>query len=273
MVKSLSNLESKLLMQLSWDKKKVARLADIVRILKCSREYAYKIASVLCDKEWFERIGRGKYLLIPLEGGPGRVPDMNPYLAGRLLTGPYYFSYATANNYHGFSTQMYNTMFIVVLTQRRPFEFKNAYMKFITISKRKFFGFEKVKVMSEEVFMAEKEKTIIDSIDKPHYAGGIPEILQVLDKAKIKIDLGKVIDYAIRMHTAPLLQRLGFLFEFVKIKLPSKLEIKLIKKLGKNNVLLGNGKQWSSKGKIDNKWRVIQNIPFNILQESLKGVV
>lgn len=273
MAKSLSKIESKLLVQLSWDKKKVANITDITSVLKCSREYAYKIASVLCDKEWFERIGRGKYLLIPLEGGPARVPDMNPYLAGKVLRCPYYFSYATANSYYGFSTQMYNTMFIAVLIQRRSFEFKNAYIKFITISKRKFFGFEKVRVMGEEVFMADKEKAIIDSIDKPHYVGGIPEILQVLDRAKIRIDLGKTIDYAMRMYTAPLLQRLGFLFEFVKIKLPSELEKKLAINSGKNNVLLGNGKQWGEEGKINDKWRIIQNIPFNILQESLKGVV
>lgn len=273
MVKPLSKVESKLLMHLSWDKKKVADIADVVRILKCSPGYAYKITSILCDKEWFERIGRGKYLLIPLEGGPGRVPDMNPFLAGRVLNAPYYFSYATANSYYGFSTQMYNTMFIVTLIQRCPFEFKNAYIKFITISKRKFFGFGKAKVIGEEVFMAEREKAIIDSIDKPHYAGGIPEILQVLDRAKAKIALEKIIDYAMRMHTAPLLQRLGFLFEFVKIALPSKLERELIKNLGKNKTPLGNCKQWGSKGKINNKWRIIQNIPLNILQESLKGVV
>lgn len=273
MVKSLSKIESKLLTQLSWDKKKVAEMADIVRILKCSRGYAYKIASVLCDKEWFERIGRGKYLLIPLEGGPGRVPDMNPYLAGRVLRCPYYFSYATANSYYGFSTQIYNTMFIAVLIQRRSFEFKNAYIKFVTISKRKFFGFEKAKVMGEEIFVAEKEKTIIDSIDKPRYVGGILEILQVLDRAKNSIELGKIVDYAIRMHTTPLLQRLGFLFEFVKIKLPSELERKLAINLGKNNVLLGNGKQWGEKGKINEKWRIIQNIPFTILRENLKGIV
>ena len=47
---TLSAQESKPLLKLAWEKKRLLRLDEIARVLKVSRDHAYKIASVLCDK-------------------------------------------------------------------------------------------------------------------------------------------------------------------------------------------------------------------------------
>src|SRR3989338_4221266 len=160
---TLSAQESKLLMKLAWEKKRLVKLDEVVRILRVSRDHAYKIASVLCDKKWLERLKSGNYQVIPLEGGPKRVSEMNPYVIGQLLGEPYFFSYATANTHYGFSAQVYTTLFVALKRQRRPLSLKGANIQFVTLSRSKFFGFHQVEVMGEKIQMAESEKGLLDS--------------------------------------------------------------------------------------------------------------
>src|SRR3989338_3419066 len=160
---TLSAQESKLLLKLAWEKKRLVKLDEIVRILKVSRDHAYKIASVLCDKRWLERLKSGSYQIIPLEGGPRRVSEMNPYVIGQLLDEPYFFSYATANTHYGFSSQVYTTLFVALKKQRRMLSLKGVDIQFVSLSASKFFGFGEVEVMGERVQMAEPEKGLLDS--------------------------------------------------------------------------------------------------------------
>ena len=62
---TLSAQESKLFFKLGWEKKRLVRLTEIVRILKVSRDHACKIASILCEKKWLERLKSG----LPAAGG------------------------------------------------------------------------------------------------------------------------------------------------------------------------------------------------------------
>jgi len=265
---TLSAQESKLLMKLAWDKKRVVKLDEIVRILKVSREHAYKIASVLCDKKWLERLKSGSYQIIPLEGGPRRVSEMNPYVIGELLDESYFFSYATANTHYGFSAQVYTTLFVVLKRQRRDIALKGVNIQFVALSKAKFFGFEETAVMGEKIQMAEPEKALLDSLDKPQYAGGIEEVCTIFDRAKGKIDPGKLVNYAFRFGTVSLLQRLGFLVDFLKLNMPKEIRNKLLDEVKEKAqpIPLASPARFGRKGKIAEDWLIIQNVSERLLQ-------
>lgn len=226
--------ESNLLMKLAWEKKRLLKLDGIVRILKVSREHAYKIASVLCDKKWLARLKSGSYQVIPLEGGPKRVSEMNPYIIGELLGEPYFFSYATANTHYGFSAQVDTTLFVAIKRQRRMLSLKGVNIQFVSLSESKFFGFGEAEVMGEKFKMAEPDKALLDSLDKPQYTSGLEEVCTVFDRAKGKIDSGKLVDYALRFETISLFQRLGFLIDFLKLPIQNKIRRKLSDQVKEN---------------------------------------
>lgn len=264
---TLSAQESKLILKLAWEKKRLVKLDEIVRILKVSRNHAYKIASVLCDKGWLERLKSGSYQIIPLEGGPKRVSEMNPYVIGQLLNEPYFFSYATANTHYGFSSQVYTTLFVALKRQRRMISLKGVTIQFVSLSGSKFFAFGDIEVMGERVQMAEPEKVLLDSLDKPQYAGGIEEVSLVLEKAKVKIDPGKLVEYAFRFHTTSLLQRLGFFIDLLRIPVSDKLRKKLSTESQKGQPIpLATSDRFGRKGKLWPEWKIIQNVPTNLLR-------
>lgn len=266
---SLSAKESKLLLELAWEKKRLVSLPEIVRVLKVSRNHAYKLASVLCKKKWLERLKSGSYQVIPMEGGPKRVTERNPYVIGCLLEKPYFFSYATANTHYGFSTQVYSTLFVALKGRHRPISIRSAKIQFVTLSESKFFGFMEVEVMGEKVKMAEKEKALLDSLDKPQYAGGIEDVFSAFNRAKEKISYEKIVDYAIHFETTTLIQRLGFMADFLKIPISRKHRKRLLNKAQQGQVIpLATSGRFAREGELFKEWNIIQNIPGDILRSN-----
>ncbi|MBI2094790.1 MAG: hypothetical protein HYT89_01305 [Candidatus Omnitrophica bacterium] len=266
---SLSTKESKLLLKLAWEKKRLVNLPEIVRILKISKNHAYKLASVLCKKKWLERLTSGSYQVIPMEGGPKRVTEMNPYVIGHLLKKPYFFSYATANTHYGFSAQVYGTLFVALKGRHRPLSIRSTTIQFVTLSESKFFGFTEVEAMGEKVKMAEKEKALLDCLDKPQYAGGIEEVFSAFNRAKGKIDYQKLIEYTIRFETTALIQRLGFMVDFLKAPIPRKLRQRLLSKAQERQVIpLAASGRFGREGNLFKEWNIIQNIPGDILRSN-----
>jgi len=255
MVRTLSKNEAKVILEMEWQKSKYTTIKDVMSMLNCSYDNAKNIIQRLVKKNWLESTSKGKYFLISANSGTEGIPPTNPLLIGSLLIVPYYFSYSTANSFYGFTTQIPSTVYIATIKSRRNTTIHNTYYHFVKLSKYKFFGFDKVKVFDADVFMAEKEKAIVDSIDKIKYAGGIFEVIEILRNGINKINIDKTLDYASRMGSSSLIQRLGFLLESLGIKFDSK---KLLDHTGKTVTFLDP--MGEKKGKYNAKWSIIQNV-------------
>ena len=199
-VRTLSDLESKLVMELEWQEKKLVTLQDMIDILDCSYAHARKLAHQLERKRWLDRLEPGKYQFIPANRGSEAVPDMNPLLAGSVLIAPYYYSYATANHFYGFTPQVPATVYIATTKTKRPTEIRG-------------------------------------------------------------VDLEKLADYALRMESKALVQRLGYLLETLGNSLPPGLEDRLLSGIGKSKTYLGPASRWGTGGDYDPKWQVVVNVP------------
>ena len=268
--RTLSGNEAKLVLQLEWKNEWFLDVATIQKLLKSSKSYAYYIAHSLVKKGWLEPIGGGCYLLIEAKRGYRQLaPRMSPYVITRVLNQPYYIAYFSAAHYHHLTTQLPHVFQIAVQRQRRPLSFKNVLVKFITLKKKKFFGYEKVKIDNEIVTVSDLEKTLLDSLDRPDLVGGIEAVARFLIISVPRINFEKLLIYAINLDNRALAVRLGYLLETLKLKnIPSKVITELVKYVGRDKTPLGEVPRWGKRGTLNTQWKVIENVPFeNLLSE------
>jgi predicted transcriptional regulator of viral defense system len=265
--RSLSPLESRLILRLEWDKQAVVTAEDVGDILHVSPDHARQILHRLARDRWLSQIRPGKYELIPAERGEYAFDDPNPLFIGSVLVEPYYFSYATAAFFHGLTTQAALTVFIAT-TQPRPRRMlvrKKEY-RLVFQPAHKFFGWKLVNAYGSQVNMAEPEKTLLDSLDRPRYVGDIPEVATMLWRGKSNLDWDRLADYAVRFNSQALIQRLGYLLDQLDLRVADNIRGKLLAELGgKNKCYLGQPRKWGVGGEYSSTWQVVNNIPRHIL--------
>jgi predicted transcriptional regulator of viral defense system len=263
-IRKLSPEEARLVAKWEAEKKTVIRAIDVQSALHCSLGYAYFLLHNLERKRWLERIGRGVYQFVPAAYGyPEKIPPANALVVGAAFVEPYYFSYYTSNSHYGFTTQMPFTLFIATMKKKPNVEWQSVIFKFVTLSKHKFFGYRLERVFDAEVFMAEPEKSLVDSFDKPHYAGGIEQLARITWRGLAEVDQNKLAEYAVRMKSHALVQRLGFIIDFLARErlvkpLPSGLRNLLQDSVGKTPIYLDPRKPKT--GSFYKEWRVVCNL-------------
>ena len=215
MAKNLSKNEYELMSELALRRVKSITLSEASTLFNISRENLKIIFHRLEKKRWLERIERGKYLVVPLEGKYGW--SEHPFLAVSRMVKEYYISYRTALAHYGLTEQLPHYVYVATLDRKnkREKEFQNYVFRFIKINKRKFFGFKTEKIEGEETRVAEIEKAIVDCLDNERYAGTIIETAKSLSSSRVNINKAKI--YAIRMKNASLVRRLGYLLDTLNL--------------------------------------------------------
>jgi predicted transcriptional regulator of viral defense system len=262
-IRKLSPEEAGLVAKWEAEKKTVIRAIDVQSALHCSLDYAYFLLHNLERKKWLERINTGMYQFVPAAYGyPEKIPPANALVVGAAFVKPYYFSYYTSNSHYGFTTQMPFTLFIATTKKKPHVEWQGVTFKFVTLSKHKFFGYRLERVFDAEVYMAEPEKSLVDSFDKPRYAGGIEQLARITWRGFTTADQSKLVEYAIRMKSHALVQRLGFVIDFLVREglmksLSSDIRKLLLSNVGKAPIYLDPRKPKT--GSFSNEWRIVCN--------------
>ncbi|MBC8508190.1 MAG: hypothetical protein H8D34_25295 [Chloroflexi bacterium] len=263
MPRPLSPLESRLVLHLEWEKQPVVTIEETMTILDCSYEHARKILHQLAQNRWLARITPGTYELIPAERGEHAFPDTNPLFIGSTLVEPYYFSFATAAFFHGLSTQAAATVYIATTVRKgqRLLTVRGKSYRLVLQPENKFFGATEVDAYGSRVTMAEPEKTFVDALDRPEYAGDVPEIAAMLWRGQRQFDWVRLVDYALRVESQALVQRLGYLADLLDISLETTIRDRLLASIGKSTPYLGRISLWGTGGDYDAVWHVMDNVP------------
>jgi predicted transcriptional regulator of viral defense system len=203
-----------------------------------------------------ERIEKGKYLIIPLGAEKGKY-TLHEFVIGSLLVEPYSIAYWSALNYYGLTEQIPTTVFIQTITRKFNFnpEVFGVQYKIVKIKEPKYFGIRKEWIEETQINITDKEKTIIDCLDLPQYAGGIIEVAKALKNNTF--DNKKLSSYAQRIGNSGIIRRLGYLCEFLNIKIN-------LPKLNTRNYLLLDPTM-PEEGPKSAKWRLIINLDEKIL--------
>lgn len=272
----LTAVESDLLSHIVASKCSLVDSKKVQAFLNVEAGYASKILERLGQKGYLERIIRGRYLFIPLEYGyEERYPPMNSLVVGSVLTTPYYYGYQTANNYHEFTSQFSPKTYICTVKPRRSFRWRNISYKFATLVDNKFFGFTEVESDGCKIFVAEPEKAVLDSLDKPNYCGGVSQVVYVVYNAlNSGIDRDRLLSYANKMGSNSVLQRLGYMVELlserdlIKIREDFLDTIKNLIPEDASYAYLGPISSHGREGPSESKWKIILNVDeVNALSE------
>ena len=231
---------------------------DALKISNLSTKSLQKVLYRLQQSGAIERIEKGKYLIIPLGAEKGKY-TLHEFVIGSLLVEPYTIAYWSALNYYGLTEQIPTTVFIQTITRKfntNPEVFGVQY-KIVKIKKEKMFGIRKEWIEETQITITDKEKTMIDCLDKPQYCGGIIEVTKALKNNKF--DRKKLKNYAQRIGNSGVLRRLGYLCELLNIK------IKLPKLNTRNYLLLDS--TMPEKDTKNARWRLIINLDEKVLGE------
>ncbi len=169
----------------------------------------------LQTKGWIRRIRRGRFAVIPLSSGDNRTPQLHEFIVAMELVSPAAIAYWSALNHHGMTEQLPRTVFVATdhPVRRPPGEVFGVSYKVISLRPEKFFGIIKDWIDEMPFTVTDREKTIIDGLDIPQYAGGVEEIVKALATGWAKLDESKLRKYAGKIGNSAVAKRLGFLME------------------------------------------------------------
>jgi predicted transcriptional regulator of viral defense system len=259
--KNVSFQATKLLDKLIETKQLCFGIDTAYRLLPDSNTDAVKrLLSDMTKRGLLMRVKEGLYYIIPFEQDPETfMPDwhlLSQYLVGDTS---YYIGYFSALQIHSLTTQPNLKEQIVVNKQIKPsmLMVKGIPFQFIYHNEKHFFGNKKTWIDSfNKVQCSDLEKTIVDCLFKPQYAGGITEIAKAIHKSKDKIDYPNLLQYAKQFNSQAVIKRLGFLLELLEIKHPV---IGEFKKLKTNSFVLLEP-SYPKVGKTISRWSIQQNL-------------
>ena len=213
--------ETKLLFSLEMKKMSVFTFDDARNILEGTDSAAWNVIEGLKKKKRLQEIENGKYLLIPARAGPEGYWSEDPWLIVPRLIGEYYVGFWTAMNFWDMTEQIPYTVFVVTPKRKknRILKFGNQKFQFVTISKKKFFGYVEHRIGKNNHFnISSKEKTVVDGLTHPEYCGGIVEVTKTMWNIRKEVDWDEIYQLTKKIGINVVLRRLGYLLTILDIE-------------------------------------------------------
>ncbi|MEL6539698.1 MAG: transcriptional regulator [Bacteroidota bacterium] len=228
-----------------------------------------KIMSRMAQKGLLMRLKKGLYHVIPYEQTAHSFMPNWHLLANILVQNQkHYIAYHAAMQIHGLSTQPALREYIVVDNPIRPstLHVKEIPFQFVYHNTAHFFGYSPVWINAfNQVPCSDLEKTFIDALFRPNYAGGIVEIARALHLAKERLDMVKLLTYSQQFGSQAVIKRLGFLLELLEINAHTA---KLLQQTTTPSFVVLDP-EVPAIGKRNSYWRIQQNITPETIQSAL----
>lgn len=202
---------------------------EVFTLIKTTKKYARTLLSRMQKKKYIYRIERGKYSLYD-----------DPLIFSSHLTKTSYLSLWTALRYHNLTQQQPQNVFVMVKSPKRKIKLPNTAINFIVT--KQLWGYKKERYRDFDIFMAEPEKAIIDSLLAHLPLEYIAEAVELHQAPQ------KLAEYAQKTKNSSLIKRTGYLLEKYKKNTYG------LKPLDYNYIHLDYSKR---RGKKDKKWRLI----------------
>ena len=215
------------------------------------------------------RVKDGIYYIIPYEENPETfMPDWHLIVKYLVKEAKHYIGYYSALQIHSLITQPSLKEQIVVAKQIRPSEvkIKDITFQFIYHNESHFFGEKKTWIDSfNKVSCSDIEKTIIDCLFKPDYAGGIVEVARAIYSTKEKLNYSKLLEYAVRFNSQAVIKRLGYILELFEIETDIIEELQKMKTA--SYVVLDT--ELPKTGKRNSRWSIQQNLDIETIKSAM----
>jgi predicted transcriptional regulator of viral defense system len=200
---------------------------DVEAITGLQPASARSLVAGLVRRGLATRLKPGLFLLVPQELGHEREYLGNPYVVARELvdTPDYYVSLASAMDIHQMVTQPQLVVFVTSPKAVRPRTVLGTEFRFVRSKPEHMFGIvEHWATKTEKVRVSDRERTVLDGLKHSEHCGGLTEVAKGFWMRRDDIDLGRLVDYALRLDVGAVIQRLGFLLETFEVQEPEQLE-------------------------------------------------
>lgn len=208
---------------------------EFVRMTGNKQAYARTCLYRLKKKGLILRVERGKYTAFD-----------DPMIFSSRIVVPSYISFWTAIRFYGLTEQLPRDIMLASPKPRKDLEFKGTRIRFFKM--KQIWGYAKQRYRDFDIFVAEKEKCIIDSL----MLRNVPfdEIAKAIETGEL--DGNVLAEYAKKSGNKTVIKRLGYLMEAFGIDASELKDC-----LDNNYVLL----DWHGPkaGKKDKKWKIIIN--------------
>lgn len=260
-VKTLTERESQLLVALT---KQAGRFfsVDDARSLSSDQGQVVAILHSLHRKGWVFRIERGKYLLLSLESGTEEIFSLSPYAYLETWHNPYYLAFSTALQAHGILEQSGKTLYIATTSRGTALQMGDWTLRCIALGQN-FAGWEEQTVFGYHLNISTLEKTIVDCLAFPRYAGGLLSVCRVMFYRGQRLRVCQLVEFALRQGSGSLRKRLGFLLEFYSLGTSRELD-QLRQGMTAGYVSLD--RLLPKRGNSISRWHVVVNVPVSKLR-------
>jgi predicted transcriptional regulator of viral defense system len=173
------------------------------------------------------RLRSGLYTLVPFELGRATEYVGDPYVIAREMCEgrPYFLSHASAMELHRMVTQPQFTIYVSSTMRTPPRSVHGHKYRFVTVKPTEFFGVTPLWITKQQsVMVSDKERTTLDALRQPQYAGGIPEVAKALWMSREEIKVPQLLEYVQHFSSGALRRRLGFLLELYRMASSDQLE-------------------------------------------------
>lgn len=170
-------------------------------------------------KQHIKHVRRGLYVSIPI-GLRHQAENfiVDPFLIAGHVSKDAVIAYHSAFDFHGISYSTYHHFTFMSENKIRPFTFQNADFTCRSFPKalveKNLTHFEVITADRQgiDIMVTSIERSLVDAIDRPNYAGGWEEIWRSASHIPI-LNLDKIINYVMLLNNATLCAKLGFFLE------------------------------------------------------------
>jgi predicted transcriptional regulator of viral defense system len=222
-ITGLSTEEASFLAQFAGEGKEIFTVTDAYAYWDDDPNTPFRLRD-LEEKGWLERLERGKYLIVPLEAGLAREWTENAFVIAAHLVQPAAVAYWSALHHWNLTEQVPRLTYVQTTSRkfRRRKEVLGLRFRFITVTPRKFFGLNRETLDHKRYQVTDREKTLIDCLDRLDLAGGIAEVLGALRAGLDEFDWSRLDNYLGRFRSGAVIKRLGFLIEAMELAIPDR---------------------------------------------------
>ena len=252
--------------QRTFTAEQAAKIAPSVGI---SPGYLRETLHHLARSGWTVRLRRGLYALSG--SAPGVLP-LHDFEVAMALVQPAAISHWSALNYHGLTEQIPQRVFVLTSARSVPrprgaraaagndgYAVGGTVYQFVQVKPERFFGVQEVWVDESRVKITDPERTLLDGLMAPQYCGDFGEVLHAFDKLGSKLDVERIIEYALKLDAATV-KRLGWVLEREGIP-PARLDPLRATSIKGLRVLDPTGPR---RGPCNAEWSIQVNLPGRV---------
>jgi predicted transcriptional regulator of viral defense system len=198
-------------------------------------------------------------MLIPLEAGRDRHWAEDSLAIGSFFVPDGAVAYWSAIRAWGWTTQLPATIFL--LTPRQVSNPNRLILgvryRFIRIKPERLFGLTQIVEGALPIRLTDRERTVVDMMDRPDLCGGVGEVAAALAEGWPQLDETKLAEYVLRHGSGTVPKRLGYLAERLAIPITGRTITVLQAKTGKGITRLDRA--GAASGPIVARWNLQVN--------------